>query len=409
MLDTTDIQIDEAGRARVETDLQASLASGFQHGEALFKLGTPLNARGVRNLGKSRREFEAMPLLADVLASARATIAAEERHDHHGPMHALRVHDDGRLYLPESASDELAGGLPMNEHAFNQLVSRGRFPHYSGSFLRACPSPLQATNMNHFLPLSVGRKAEPIELLLRTRRRKDGREIFATLTKWYAKFDVPELCDVIERLAHEGGRAESRYDGQRFELTLVYHTDIEPEAGVVGEVFKSIVRFQTADDGSSSIKIKPGVFRTLCRNMMIIEHAEQELSVAHNRQNMAEAVEAAVTQAIGAIGFSAKWTESRRDRVLEGIYGTAEVEHVFGELVRQGLVQVPGCGREDLIARLVRAWEKEPGYTKADLVNAISRAAHEEPWSNPWARSSLEEQAGQYLYNYVQLAPYQAA
>jgi hypothetical protein len=404
MLDT-ETQIDEAGRARVAADLEASVANGFSHDEALYALGTPLNQTGVSNLRRSRQEFDAMSLLGEVLTQARATVDAEDRIDYPVSMHDLRVSDAGALTGPSG----LGAGMPMTKHAFTQLVGRGAFPRHSASFLSACPPDLRSLNMNRFLPVSIGRKSKPIELMLRTRKAHGRREVFATLTKWYARFDVPELCSVIERLAQEGGRAESSYDGQRFELTLVYHTDIEPEAGVVGEIFKVIVRIETADDGSSAIKVKPGVFRTLCRNMVILEHAQQQLSVTHSRQDMTDAVETAVAQALGMIDFSAKWTVSRRDRVLEGIYGNAEVEHVFGELVRQGLVHVPGCAGDAMVARLVRAWEKEPGWTKADLVNAISRAAHEEPWTNPWARSSLEEQAGRYLYNYVQLAPYHAA
>jgi hypothetical protein len=408
----SEIQIDQEGRARVEADLEASLANGFSHGDTLYELGTPLNEIGVENLRKSRQEFEAMPLLPDVLERARAVIATEERRDLTIPMHLLRAFTNGALYDCEGNVEEfyVGRGLPLNEHAFFQLVARGAFPRNAGSFLKACPPELRATNLNHFLPLSKEHNGKPIELLLRTRRRaKGGREIFAALTKWYRKFDVPELCDVIENLAEPGGRAESRYDGQRFELSIVYHTDIAPEAGVVGEVFKVVLRVQTADDGSGAIKIRPGVYRTLCKNMMIIEQAEQVLSVAHNRTSMSEAVEAAMAEAVSKLDFAAKWTESRRNRVLEGIYGRAEVEHVFTELVKGGLVQIPGCSRGDLVERLVCAWEREPGWTQADLVNAISRAAHEEPWTNPWARSALEEQAGQYLYNYVQVAPYQAA
>ena len=44
------------------------------------------------------------------------------------------------------------------------------------------------------------------------------------------------------------------------------------------------------------------------------------------------------------------------------------------------------------------AYHKEPGPCRSHLINAITRAAHENPWGNPWDCQALEETAGQLLH-----------
>jgi hypothetical protein len=79
---------------------------------------------------------------------------------------------------------------------------------------------------------------------------------------------------------------------------------------------------------------------------------------------------------------------------------------VFRALIKAGYVSAPD-GAEVAVDNYHQAWLKEPGETRSAYVNAITRAAHESPWSNPWATDELEEQAGKLLYNHVVLSPAQ--
>lgn len=45
----------------------------------------------------------------------------------------------------------------------------------------------------------------------------------------------------------------------------------------------------------------------------------------------------------------------------------------------------------------MNGWYSEGGYTAADLVNGITRAAHEAAWSSPWIADDLQRQAGALL------------
>lgn len=61
----------------------------------------------------------------------------------------------------------------------------------------------------------------------------------------------------------------------------------------------------------------------------------------------------------------------------------------------------PAVRREDLVKRLHDSWEREPGYSKTAILNAITRSAHEHTWSS-WADTEdLESQAGSLLYQKV--------
>jgi hypothetical protein len=45
-----------------------------------------------------------------------------------------------------------------------------------------------------------------------------------------------------------------------------------------------------------------------------------------------------------------------------------------------------------------RAWDVEPGYSKAAIVNAVTRAAHTEEWRSWTTSEDLERAAGELLY-----------
>ena len=46
-----------------------------------------------------------------------------------------------------------------------------------------------------------------------------------------------------------------------------------------------------------------------------------------------------------------------------------------------------------MVTALMRAWEREPGGSLADAVNAVTRSAHEHPGWTLGQREALERQA----------------
>ncbi len=79
--------------------------------------------------------------------------------------------------------------------------------------------------------------------------------------------------------------------------------------------------------------------------------------------------------------------------------GEIGVRETVKGLLAGGLLSLPGRDLDEKADRVARAWSMEPGPTRADLVNAITRAAHEEfSWSSPWAIQETETQASELLY-----------
>ena len=71
-----------------------------------------------------------------------------------------------------------------------------------------------------------------------------------------------------------------------------------------------------------------------------------------------------------------------------------------------------GVRKGEMYRRLRRAWEKEPGHSRVAFVNAITRAAHEEPWQRWTDEEDLERTGGRLLYAKVwnvDITPEQAA
>ena len=61
---------------------------------------------------------------------------------------------------------------------------------------------------------------------------------------------------------------------------------------------------------------------------------------------------------------------------------------------------VPAEDRDRVVQSLLNAWEKEPGDTLADTINAVTHAAHEEGWSVTFRRE-LERQAFRLVLVYA--------
>jgi hypothetical protein len=101
--------------------------------------------------------------------------------------------------------------------------------------------------------------------------------------------------------------------------------------------------------------------------------------------------------------FVAKWSEANGEDILAK-YADEEIsdmETLFKRLVQNRVVHVAGVKPDDMVQRLVKAWEIEPARTRAGVLNAITRIAHTETWQSPWTELELEQGAGDLLFQKV--------
>lgn len=415
--------ISQAGAERAKADEVAATEAGFSVKPPVYQIGSLVNQTGVDNFRAARAEWEAMPLAHEVCGRLADQIRSEDRSDLVVPLSQLAMLDDGRLSRGQ-------GALPLTRRALDGLVTHAVPVSGGMGYLKQCPPELRALNVNHWLQANAmrldaratdkavrnwerrGRRGDkpeifvPRELKLRTRTNgtTGKREAFAVVGPRYEAHDIDQIASQIMRsdAIPADARAEITYDGYRARIDVLFHSDIEPERAVAGEIFRAGIMIKSADDGSGSIQTAAMVWRNLCLNLLIIDHATSEVSRrSHRGQGIAEAVEDGITRAMMKVWhFADKWSAATMENVLDK-YGVSSPEDVFRGLVANKVVHVPGVAAPEMFARLMRAWQEEPGYQKTDIVNAVTRAAHAESWRRWTDVEEMETTGGRLLYQPV--------
>lgn len=378
--------VDDEAVARLTADEATARAAGFALEPPVYALGTLVNETGARNFRASRAEFEALPYAVDALDALRVQVAAEDRQDLLVPVKSLGMADDGRLDTP-------IGLLPFAEPAFERFASA--IAPAGGRYLAACPAWLRARNVNHWVQANGDK-----EVQLRHRKAGDGRAIFAVTGPRYASHDVDKVAAQLVAGVPGGTRADLVYDGYRARFNLVGHSNVVPEKVAAGEIFRAAAAVTAEDTGKGALTFSGEVLRNLCRNLIILHRARAGVGrrVHVGAATIADDVAAGIANAFASVSaFIGQWNTATVENVIER-YEVEGPEAIFRGLVYNKLVWAPGVGVDGMVERLQRAWDQEPGYSKAAFVNAITRAAHEEPWTTPWVTEEIERSAGELLY-----------
>ncbi len=237
------------------------------------------------------------------------------------------------------------------------------------------------------------------------------------MQKFIKKHKITPNIDKIAAQIMEGvpsnARAKVIYDGYKSRIDVLFHSDLKPEKAVAGEIFKAGVIITTADDGSGSIKISAQMWRNLCLNLYIIDNAKELItSRRHFGAGIAKAVEEGIKVAQSKISyFMEKWDAGTIEDVCER-YNVDNADTILRALAFNKVVHVSGVRKAEMYKRLKRAWEKEPGHSRVAFVNAVTRAAQEEPWKRWTDEEDLERVGGRLLYAKVwnvDITPEQAA
>ena len=389
-LDSNNLPVSKSGAERAARDAKALVDAGFAIKPPVYTMGTVVLEEGARRFRESRQEFDALPMATEILDEYIVTIGEEKREDKIVPITNLDALPDGRLHNAEN------GTYKMSERALGGLC--GFATPGGAGYLAACSPALRAENLNYWLPraLRVDARATeddsnpvmtPKECTLRTRMRDGEREIFGIVGPRYGNHDGDKIAAQIIKAIPGNARGSVRYDGAQTRFDILFHSDIQPETCVAGETFKAGVRITCSDDGTGAIKISAAVERNLCRNLIIIDKAKQDVAKRSHRgksENIANDVEAGIALAMTKVKhFAETWDQATMENVMDKYALTHDEETVkkmFRAIAFSKLVYIPNVSYTDMGERLFRAWEKEPGYQRTSFVNAITRAAHEETW-----------------------------
>jgi len=119
---------------------------------------------------------------------------------------------------------------------------------------------------------------------------RGGCEIFSVVGPRYSPLDIDVIATQVHQIVPKDARAEVLYDGYRARLSVLFHSNIQPEHCVAGEIFKAGVSITTADDGTGAIRIAAQVWRNLCRNLIIVDLSQQTMAVRHVGPNLGNVV-----------------------------------------------------------------------------------------------------------------------
>jgi hypothetical protein len=200
---------------------------------------------------------------------------------------------------------------------------------------------------------------------------------------------------------HGDSRCDVKYDGYHLKLDVLFHTDVKPEYAVAGEIFKAGIIVRAADDGSGSIRISTELYRNLCLNLIIIDF-DKVLVGKRRHAGKNKDIGTKITEYLASADeklsyFMKAWSGANQENILTK-YNLADISTVFLGLTGNGVVKVPGVRPEDLSTMLMSSWQKEPGNTKASVINAITRTAHEATWHTVDTAENLESLAGELLF-----------
>lgn len=411
--------IDAVGQLRSTLDAQAAADSGFSLEQPLYTRGTRVVEVGVENARTSRLEHDALPAARDAHLDLVRQVRGEGRRDLPVRASNLLLREDGKLTTREKPNQ----GIPLSERSFSQLVGRLDIPS-AGGYLRQCPAPLRATNVNHWIDRRLAEErlspdATAKELRIRLRGQNGSREIFAAVGPTYASYDADLIAEAVAQACPPNARGTVAYDGYRAHGEVLFHSTVQPEHFVAGEVFRAGVSWSTDDTGGGSIVCRAMIFMNMCLNLIIIDQNEQEtVRLRHQGsvEKLADGFRAGFEQAIGKIDHFVKaWDEACDESIADvaQVVDGGEVPTVrellitsaVRGLMEQELVTIPGR-REDAVRGVVRAWQADDsgagqsldGTNRAALANALTRYAHESGDLDPWEQDVLQAQAGQLVY-----------
>lgn len=348
--------------------------------------GTKMLDGGETVAMKGRTEWDKLPFVEDACDSLADRVRSEQRNDIVTKIQNLSVDNKGIL---RGAST----GLILEPVAWSQLAKFG--PEKMDSRFKS--------NLNSWM------KDSTKEVKLRTRSpdaRTNLRQGFATVGTSYAAFDWDQLAGAIKTVPYPGdARAEVIYDGSRATFEVVLHNPYEIDELSVGRAFRVAIVISSADNGTEGYKIRFKAVRIACINCTLIADDKLIFRTTHRGSKAREVVETAIRASSHALdSFGERWSNAYTKMYHDRYDGTPlGAEETFKRLIAARKVVVPHLNREELLTKLMEAWEREPGDTVAHVNSAITRMAHDSSWKSPWYQEELEDTAGELLYqkNYV--------
>lgn len=368
--------------ARITLQEKWMKEAGFSAPAPLYAPGTRVLPLGDENFRLERKRVEELPLFRDAATALWREIRMENREDEEVPMKGIRLSDAGLLLFDGSAY-----GLELD--AFYQLASLMGIGVGARYLAELCSAELRAYNVNRRIEGIRNRTVK-----LRKRLGADGTtQVYAAVTPTYAAVDSDAVLHAVEETLSDA-HTEILYTGLGIRATALFMPDQVVDLAA-GDIFKVGVRIEADDTGKGRIRIEGVVFRNRCLNLIVIgEGTVETVSLVHRGDpaRILALLKEGAEAARGKVGnFLEAWGHARSVKI--------DPVKTIRSWIEEKKVQVAGERKTDVLMEIfLSAWQKEPGDTLADAVNAVTRAAHEYPLWSFNIREELERQAAQLVY-----------
>lgn len=394
-------ELDKEGRARAIASDQLAAKHGLIFNEpTLYAWGTV--GQWGQKAARARADLRKRPLAHDLIEIMKETVAKECRLSNAVEIGKLRYAATDRIHTDGSNN---ARGAAMSPQALSQLLARLGAPPYSAGYLghEKVTGALRAPHVSHW----IGAADQKRKLAFLTKLSASGdRGVYAVVGSRYVRYDMDRVLGDLADVLPATSRGEVHYDAStnHWRADFAIGAEFEP---VVGDIHRLNLRVGGADAGQGSIYVYLTAERARCLNFTKVRGKSGKTTVRHvgKPEEVAMMVREMLTAKGAAMAeFAEQWREANETALIDSVSSDpdGDARKVFGTLIDNGYV-TPSGKRDDAVDHFFNAWLKEPGQTRADYVNAITRAAHEAPWTSPWVTEELESQAGDLLYNRVVL------
>ena len=393
----TQTLVNESSLLTINRDREDLKKLGFVFEPPLYEIGSFAAAVTDKGFMRVQQDFEKKPLIHDALNSLKGVIRKENRRDETLPIRStkmavgsLRLEDGTEYHLERKGLYMLASFLQ------SRLTNDSYMVKGLTSYLPSIP--IHIRDMNYNALVSLLDKNNAGKMMLRVR---NGNNIYAVTTTRYRPIDPDYICTALSDVLsdQEGARGEISYDGYRTSIRALWHNYHKIQDSGTGDVFRFGIEVTTSDDRTEACTVNLVAWINQCLNYLIISNSKVNIkSIRHigEKKDVKQALRNALVQAKNSTSeVVERWNHAAQERVIES---SESIREVFTKLIQKGYGKVPGTSTKSLVELYVQNWQKSPGYSRAHIINAMTRTAHTAAWASPWTQREVERQAGNLLY-----------
>ena len=403
-----ELTVDPDKARQINERVEKIRAAGFAIPPTLFAPGTRMIQIGVDKYRSLYAEWAQRPPAEEVLRAVAQRIREERRQSFSVRLGDLRMASDGTIgrkggpsrLIEWSAWDQIFAALRGDIFPDGSRLLRALDPEMRAAVFN---SRISAFDPDKVMKLGVRRHNEAGWSIFRVVGEKFPDQAAGDIACETAAKALKGL-DFRGHVSYDPATTDVRFDA----ASMADPTALDP---AVGDIFRAGIKGSTNDSGGGAFKIDPFVGRIVCINCTVADGYAPGVKKAH-RGDMTEAmgeirrlaklahsvvpVFAADWKVLRNTGFARfPWSKALRlDKETKAELSDPNIHgyDVIRNLVDSGAI-TPEVGRDATVEALLSAYKKEPGDSLADIINAVTRSAHENI-VDAAARDVMERRAG---------------